>query len=105
MAFLESDFTWTLSTAASTGPSSVAFDTKGFAQSLSFYIETGPGCTATVQIQSRVGNSTGPYATLSTTSMSTSAVSLVQFLGPMGWVRPNVASKSTGDLTVRLLGN
>lgn len=105
MPILESDFSWTLTTTTSTGASTSPFDSRGMSQSLSFYIETGPGCTATVNIQSRVGNSSGPYATLSTTSLSTSAVTLVQFLGPMGWVRPNVASKSTGDLTVRLLGN
>lgn len=105
MAILESDYQWIYSTAASTGASTTAFDSRGMSQSLSFYIETGPGCTATINIQSRVGTSTGPYATLSTTSLSTGAVSLVQFLGPMGWVRPYVTSKSTGDLSIRLLGN
>ena len=105
MAILENDYTWVYSTTTSTGASTVAFDSRGMSQSLSFYIETGAGCTATVNIQTRAGNSTGPYATLSTTSLSTGAVSLVQFLGPLAWVRPYVTSKSTGDLTVRLIGN
>jgi hypothetical protein len=104
MAIQEASNFWTLSTTTSTGGGK-AFNTKGYAQSLSFYIETGAGCTATVQIQSRSGSSSGPYAVLSTTSPSTSSVNVVQFLGPLEWVRPYVTSKSTGDLTVRLLGN
>lgn len=105
MAFLENDFTWTFSTNASTAALK-AFDAKGYAQSLTFYIETDAGCTATVQIQSRAaGSSSGPYATLSTTANSTSQVNVVQFMGPLGWVRPYCPAKTTGGLTVRLLGN
>jgi hypothetical protein len=104
MGMVESDFSWIFSTTNSTAAVE-PFDAKGYAQALSFYIESDSGCTATVQIHSRIGSSSGPYAVLSTTVMSTGAVTLVQFLGPMGWIKPHATSKSTGGLTVRLIGN
>lgn len=104
MSFPENSYQWSFSTTNSTAAVKV-YDAKGYAQSLSFYIETDAGCTATVQIQSRIGSSSGAYATLSTTANSTSQVNVVQFLGPLGWVRPYCPAKTTGGLTVTLIGN
>ena len=105
MPILETSAKWTFAAAASTGALK-AHNCNGGAQALSFYIETGPGCTATVNIQTRSGSSSGAYATLSTTAMSdTSAVAIVQFLGPLEWVRPYCTAKTTGVLTVHLIGN
>ena len=103
MPMLEDDYKWTWSTTTST-VAMEAHDCRGYAQSISFYVETGAGCTATVNVQTRAESSNGPYASLSTTSMSTGSVQILQFLGPMSWMRPYVTSKSTGDLTIRLMG-
>lgn len=104
MPIPEHNHPWSFAETATTGALK-AFDTKGYSQSLTFYVESGPGCTATVQLQTRVGSSSGVYATLSTSNNSTSVVNVVQFLGPLGWVRPYCTAKTTGTLTVRLLGN
>lgn len=104
MPIPETDHAWEFPAAATTGGLK-AFDAKGYSQSLTFYIETGAGCTATVQIQTRAGSSSGAYATLSTTTNSTAAMNVVQFLGPLAWVRPYCPAKTTGGLFVRLMGN
>lgn len=105
MAMLESDYQWEFSTTNSTGGRK-AFDCKGYAQALTFYVQTDAGCTATVNIQTRVGSSSGAYADLCTLAMtSTNSVQVVQFLGPLGWVRPYATAKTTGALIVHLLGN
>ena len=104
MAVLEASHVWEFAETASTRVTLKAFRDRAYSQALSFYIETGPGCTATVVLESRAGSSSGVYQALSTQSLSTSAVTVVQMLGPLEWVRPR-ADKSTGTLTVRLLGN
>ena len=104
MAVLETSYSWDFAATASTRATLKAFHTRGYAQALTFYIETGAGCTATVALESRAGSSSGVYQALSTQTLSTSAVSVVQMLGPLEWVRPR-ADKSTGTLMVRLLGN
>lgn len=107
MAILETSAKWTFVEPASTGAVGLkAIDCHGYAQALSFYVESGPGCTATVNIQTRVGSSSGAWANLCTLVMdSTTAMKVVQFLGPLGWVRPYATAKTTGTLTVELLGN
>jgi hypothetical protein len=104
MPILETRNSWTFAATASTGALK-AYDVRASAQSLSFYVEAGPGCTATVNIQTRFGSSSGAYATLSTVNLSTGTVSVVQFLGPLSWVRPYCVAKTTGVLTVELIGN
>ena len=105
MPILENSYGWTAAAAASTGALK-AYNARGSATELSFYVETGPGCSATIQIQSRISSSAGPYAVVSTViNGSTSQMNLVQVLGPLEWVRPYVVSKTTGVLTVQLIGN
>ena len=104
MAALESFHRWDFSTTASTGPLK-AVDFRGTAQRVTLYVETDAGCTATVQIQARVGSSVGPYAVMSSCNNSTSGLTVIQLNGPLGWVRPNCQAKSTGGLTVTMLGN
>ena len=103
MASLETTGYWETSSAASTGGLK-ALNVKGYAQGLSFGIESDSGCTCTMQIQARMGSSAGPYAVLSTVTLSTGAFSVDQFLGPLEWVRPYVVAKTTGVLKVWLLG-
>ncbi len=107
MPMLENSYLWTFS-ATSTGAGK-AFDSKGYAQGVSFYIETSSGCTATVQIQTRAGSSAGSqspgaWGILSTISCTKSDVQVDQYMGPLQWVRPNITDKSAGTVTVYLLG-
>ena len=104
MPILENSNGWEALATASTGALK-AYNAQGRAAALTFYVETGAGCTSTIQIQTRIGSSSGAYATLSTVNNSTSAVNVVQFLGPLAWVRPYVVAKTTGTLTVQLIGN
>lgn len=85
-----------------------AVNVKGYAQGLTFGLETSSGCTATVQILHRMGSSAGPYSVLSTNSLSTGQFLTDQFLGPLEWVKPRVTDMTAGSTnvtTVFLLGN
>jgi hypothetical protein len=109
MAILENSQKWTFT---STG-SGDAFNSRGYAQGLTFYIETSSGCTATVQIQSRAGDTTGinavpAWGVLSTVNSTLGELNVAQFMGPLEWVRPRVTDKtagSTASVVVYLLGN
>lgn len=109
MAHLENTQKWTFT---STGAGE-AFNSRGMAQGLSFYIETSSGCTATVQIQSRAGDTTGinavpAWGVLSTVNCTLGQVNVDQFMGPLEFVRPRVTDKtagSTASVVVYLLGN
>jgi hypothetical protein len=76
---------------------------------ISCFFTSSSGCTATVSLQTSPGNSSlGPWATLSpSTAMSTGAVLLQQFNGPLEWIRPYVTSiaASTDVVGVRVLAN
>lgn len=104
MAVLETSYSWDFAATASTGALK-AFPTKGYAERFSFYVETGAGCTATVRWETRAGSSAGPYATIASTALSTSAVWFVQNNGPLEWIRPYCVAKTTGTLTARVIGN
>lgn len=95
---------WTFAAAATTGGLK-AQNMRGYSERFSAYIETGPGCTATVRLESRAGSSAGPYATLGSTTLTTSVMNIQQFAGPLEWVRPYCVAKTTGVLTVELFGN
>jgi len=104
MAIIETSYKWTFT---STGVGDI-FDARGFAQSLTFGVETSSGCTATIQIQHRMGTSDGPRAVMSTVNLSTGAFTTVQFLGPLDFLAPRVTDKtanSTNVVTVWLKGN
>lgn len=107
MADLMTEFEWQLT---STGTAK-AYNLKGYSQGVSFYAETSSGCTATIQIQTRAGSSasTGstptPFAVLSTINLSTGAVVVDQFMGPLAWVRPRVTDKNAGTILLRVLAN
>lgn len=95
---------WTFAEAATTGALK-AQNVRGVSDRFTAYLETGPGCTATVRLESRGGSSAGPYGVLGSTTLTTSAVIPMQFAGPLEWVRPYCAAKTTGVLTVALFGN
>lgn len=108
MPALENSQSWTFS-ASSTGAGK-AFNSRGYAQGLTWYVETSSGCTCTVQIQTRAGSSAGSqtpsaWAILSTLNCTKADIQVDQYMGPMEWVRPNVTDKSAGTITIYLLGN
>lgn len=107
MGAMESaQFHWDFLAAASTGGLK-AVNARGRSERFTAYYEAGPGTTGTVRLETRSGSSSGPYATISGTStaVSTSGVAVFQFAGPLEWVRPYCAAKTTGTLSVDLLGN
>jgi hypothetical protein len=97
-------YKWTFLETASTGALK-AVDFKGYSERFTGYLETSSGCTATVRFETRSGSSAGPYAVLGSTTMSTGAVHIQQFAGPLQWVRPYCVAKTTGGLTATLYGN
>ena len=104
MAIIETSFKW-IFTSSGTGD---IFDARGFAQSLTFGIETSSGCTATVQLKHRMGSSAGPMGVLSSVVLSTGEFATVQMLGPLDYLAPRVTDMtagSTNSITVYLKGN
>ena len=105
MAILEAHYKWTFT--GSTG-SGKAFNCRGFAERLTFGIETSSGCTGTVTLQTRMGSSAGPYASLASTAVSSAAFVIQQATGPLEWVKPRLetlTAGSTNTVTVYLMGN
>jgi hypothetical protein len=85
-----------------------AFNAKGYAQGLTFGLETSSGCTAAYQLLHRMGSSAGPYSVISSGTMSTGAFVTDQFMGPLEWVKPRVKTKTAGStnlVDVFLMGN
>jgi hypothetical protein len=105
MAILEAHSVWTLT---STGTGKAVSLSPGTRQ-LSAYYETSSISTGTIQLQTRAGSSAGPYVGLSaSTVISTGAVLLQQFSGPLEWVRPYCSALSTAagsQIRVTLWGN
>ena len=95
---------WDFLGTASTGALK-AVNVRGYSERFTAYLETGPGCTATVRMETRSGSSAGPYGVLGSTTLSTSAVIPMQFNGPLEWIRPYCVAKTTGPLSVELFGN
>lgn len=105
MGMLETSHKFATFTSTGTGK---AFNAKGYAQGLTFGMETSSGCTATIQILHRMGSSAGPYAVLSTNNLSTGQFLTDQYMGPLEWVKPRVTDKtanSTNVVDVYLMGN
>lgn len=106
MASLAVDTKWTFT--GSTG-SGKAYNLRGNAETLTWVVETSSGCTATVQLQHRMGSSAGPYKALSSVTNSTGDVNTDQMLGGgLEWVRPrltDLTAGSTNIVTVYLKGS
>lgn len=102
----ESAFTWVFGTAVADGlrgtpnnvlgstGAGVAFNTHGMGSEFSFYVETDAASTCSYQI--RTGRSSGgPWAVVSSGTLSTGAVDLIQMPGPFKWLSPRVKTLST----------
>lgn len=85
-----------------------AVNVKGYAQGVTFGLETSSGCTATFQVLHRLGSSAGPYSVLSSNALSTGQFLTDQFMGPLEWVSVRVTDKTAGSTnvgTAYLVGN
>lgn len=82
-----------------------AQDAMGYCYEHSWYLETGPGTTATIAIET-ARNSTAAFARLNSTTyaLSTGSALLLQTTGPLLSVRPYVVAMTTGTVTVELIG-
>lgn len=103
MSARELQQTWAWSTSATTGGSTSAVDVHGNVCEWVCYVRTGPGCTATVDLQS-ADNSSGPWASEFSTVLGTSASVVKRGSGPFGWIRPYVTAKTTGALSFTIYG-
>jgi hypothetical protein len=65
----------------------VAFNTHGWGESFSFVCEADAAATCSYQIRS-ARTSSGPWAVLSSGTLSTSGSTLVQLSGPLFWLSP-----------------
>lgn len=104
MGSIETSIRWDFT---STGTGNIV-DARGFAQSLTFGVETSSGCTATVQLRHRMGSSNGPTSIMHSTSLSTGEFVTVQLLGPLEFLTARVSDKTAGatnTVTVYLKGN
>jgi hypothetical protein len=105
MAILETSHKWTF-TGSTTAQKAV--DLRGYAQAYTFGIQTSSGCTGTVEILHRMGSSAGSYSVMHSTALSSRVFATAQFLGPLEWVKPRLASLTSGStniVTVYLRGN
>ena len=104
MGVPETHYKWTFT---STGTGDI-FDARGFAQSLTWGIETSSGCTATTVLQHRMGSSAGPMSAMHSTAMAAGIFVTAQMLGPLEFLAPRVTDKTAGStnvVTVYLKGN
>lgn len=102
---VEAQMGWTVSGTTGGGK---AYKLNGEASLITCYFASSSGCTATVQMQTCVGSSAGPWVGLgNSTALSTGAAAVHQFSGPLEWIRPYCSDikASTDVVTVRLLAN
>ena len=102
---LEAKRVWTIT--GTTGGAK-AYNPSPMASYFSCYFVSSSDCTATMQMQTAVGSSAGPWVNLgASTAISTGAAALHQFNGPLEWVRPYcTAISSVSDVvTVTLIAN
>lgn len=86
----------------------IAFDARGLARENSFYIETDGNANSTAAYQIRTARtSSGPWVVLSSGTLSTGAVDLVQVSGPLAWVSPRIKTlnSTAGLVIIEYFGN
>lgn len=114
MGQIASRFRWVFGTAEAANPggrgsannvlgstgAGVAFNTHGWGESFTFQCETDGSATCSYQIRT-ARTSSGPWAVLSSGTLSTGALDVVQLPGPLGWLSPRVKTiNSTGNQVV-----
>lgn len=118
MPFIESRFKWSFgSTSRSDAPNTsqlnstgagVAYNADGVARENTFYVETDGNTASTGSYQIRTARtSSGPWAVLSSGTLSSGAVDVVQITGPVLFLSPRVKTlgSTAGLITIEYLGN
>lgn len=85
-----------------------AYGINGLARENSFYIETDGNANSTCAYQIQTARtSSGPWVVLSSNTLSTGVVDLVQITGPLAFVRPRIKTlaSTAGLVTVEYFGN
>lgn len=78
----------------------VAFNTHGWGLNYTFFVEADAAATCSFQIRT-ARTSSGPWAVLSSGTLSTASLTVVQLPGPLGWVSPRVKTlNSTANQVV-----
>src|SRR5260221_4672210 len=67
----------------------VAFNTHGWGEQFTLYVEADGAATGSYQIRT-ARTSSGPWAVLSSGTLSTGATDVVQIPGPFKWLSPRV---------------
>jgi hypothetical protein len=86
----------------------VGYAVNGLARENTFYIETNGNANSTGSYQIRTGRtSTGPWAVLSSGTLSTGAVAVYQVTGPLAYISPRCKTlgSTAGLMTVEYWGN
>lgn len=112
----ESAFTWIFGTAAlgdagqgapnnvlgSTG-AGVAFNTGGAGLSFSFFVESDAVSTGAYQIRT-ARKAAGPWSVISSGTLSTSQMDLIQIPGPLKWLSPRLKTlnSTAAQIAVRM---
>jgi hypothetical protein len=85
-----------------------AYKLPAEASLITVYFTSSSNCTATMQMQTAVGSSAGPWVGLgNSTALSTRVTAVHQFSGPLEWVRPYCSdiSSATDVVEIALLAN
>lgn len=114
MGNIASRFLWIFGTAAlptdGTGPpnnvlgstgAGVAFNTLGWGEAFSFYVETDAGATCSYQIRT-ARKAAGPWAVVSSGTLTSNAVDIVQIQGPFAWLSPRVKTMTSTSVQVAI---
>ncbi|HEY5989004.1 MAG TPA: hypothetical protein VIV12_21875 [Streptosporangiaceae bacterium] len=72
----------------------VAFNTGGNGSEFTFYVETDAGCTCSYQIRT-ARESAGPWAVISSGTLTSNATDLVQIPGPLRWLSPRIKTMTS----------
>ena len=78
----------------------IAFNTHGWGEQVSFYVETDAAATCSYQIRT-ARTSSGPWAVVSSGTLSTGATNLIKMPGPFAWLSPRIKTlNSTANQVV-----
>lgn len=99
--------TWTFGAAGgsnnlnSTG-AAVAYNTFDLGERFTFTVETDGSATGSYQIRN-ARTASGPWLVLSSGTLSTGAMAMVQSYGPLGWLSPYVKTlnSTSNRITIR----
>jgi hypothetical protein len=85
---------------ASTG-AGTSYNTFNLGETFTFFVQSDAAATCSYQIRSGLQQA-GPFAVLSSGTLSTSGLDLVQLPGPLGWLSPRIKSLNSTANTITI---